>query len=113
MGLAVSFVRQKVRQLFLFAEPVEEQMLDFGACGVGILTLENQGQFGSITSCQGHQVDEALGIDLPVTALHDDPALEFRGGFNQLGGGPQMKAQTVEDFHSFDDFHKHLQKSGR
>jgi hypothetical protein len=95
-------------RLIFFAKPRQKEVLDFIAGVPGILALENDGEFGTVTGGQGHQVQEALAVHRFQCPLYEDPAFEFAGCLDELGGRPQMKPETVENLDFLGDFHAHL-----
>jgi hypothetical protein len=81
--------------------------------GAGVLTLEDERQFRTVTRRQGHQVDETFAVHVTIPAFHQDSTLELAGRLDQLSRRPQMKAQSVEYFYFLRNFHEHLRKEQR
>src|SRR6185369_11212780 len=62
---------------------------------VGALGLDHDG--GALAGGQHHHAHDALGVHAPAVARQPDLARELARGLGELGRGPRVQAQLVDD----------------
>jgi hypothetical protein len=95
----------------VFSEFIQKKVVD-GRPGVpGILSLERYRQFGSHYRRQSQKAYHAFAVGLVMTAFNEDSALESRAYRYEFRGSPQVKAELIEYFEFFRNFHANRPKS--
>jgi hypothetical protein len=85
------------RALFVFPEPVRDQLYETVSRFLFVLARSDDAQFRAAGSRQHHDPHDALAVD-PLPILREiDAAREGRGGGDKLGGGTGMQAELVDD----------------
>src|SRR5690606_28233942 len=83
--------------LLFFPEGLGEQAADGGVGVLFVVPVELEVEYGALARRQQHQRHDTLGVHQPGILAGADIAAKAPGGGGELGGGPGVETEFVDD----------------